>query len=538
MVPQAHNRYVHGPRSEMDTEAAPDVTVHPPRVPVGSGSPARIRPLRVASPPRQRPSHLSPRAGAPPLRRVVVATDAGTLALGWLLVLVGLEWFGASPTPVSALAIGLTAIPLGLVLLAVNGLYRRRVCAIRSLEIARLARVGTVLWLLTVMIVVLTMGAAEAVPPALVVGAAWGIVLVGERGLLREWINVRRAAGDFRAPILVLGGDPESTARTARLLHDHPVLGFDVLGLLGPGPAEAGLPFDWLGRRPDDLEPETLECASGLVLDAGSLTGQQLNDAVRDAIGVGLHAHIASGLRGVSSHRVSLSGLADEVFLHVAPSELRRRRLVGKRTMDVALGALLLMLALPVMLVAAIAILATDRGPVLYRQERVGHGGRRFVLYKLRTMVVGAEGFRSDLDQENLRDGPLFKLRSDPRVTGVGRVLRAMSIDELPQLWNVITGTMSLVGPRPALPEEFARFDDDLQTRLRVKPGVTGLWQVEARDLPSFDLYRRYDLLYVENWSLGLDLAILARTVAVVGLRGVRALLPMRRPGPEAGVIE
>ena len=539
VIPKARDRFVHGSRSEMDTEAAPDVTAHRPPGAVRRRAPGDVSSLRIPAPEVARRRRPAPRAGAPSLRRVLVAADAGTLVVGWLLVMVVLTWRGAPPSLVTAVAFGLTATPLGLVLLAANGLYRRRVCAIRSLEIARLARVGAMLWLTTVIFVMVMAGtAAGAGPLSIVAGCAFGVVLIMERGLLREWINVRRAVGEFQAPVVVLGGEAESTARTARLLNDHPVLGFDVLGLLGPTRAGAGLPFDWLGHRPRDLDTDTLARASGIVLDAGSLTGAQLNAAVREAMDAGLYAHIVSGLQGVSSRRVSLSGFADEVFLLVTPSAPPRRRLVGKRTVDVVLGTLLLLLALPVLLAAATAIVVFDRAPVLYRQERIGHEGRRFVLYKLRTMMVGADSLRDELGEENLREGPLFKLRDDPRVTGVGRVLRALSIDELPQLWNVLAGTMSLVGPRPALPGESAQFDVDLQARLRVKPGMTGLWQVEARDLPSFDLYRRYDLLYVENWSLGLDLAILTRTVAVVGLRGLRAMLPGKRRDLGAAVLE
>jgi lipopolysaccharide/colanic/teichoic acid biosynthesis glycosyltransferase len=161
---------------------------------------------------------------------------------------------------------------------------------------------------------------------------------------------------------------------------------------------------------------------------------------------------------------------------------------------------------------------------VFFAQERVGRDGGTFTLYKLRTMVVDAESRRAELEADNERGGPLFKLSDDPRVTRFGRLLRATSIDEIPQLFNVLQGAMSLVGPRPALPSEVEEFDDDLRRRTRVKPGVTGLWQVEARDSENFDLYRRYDLLYVDNWSVTLDLAILARTVAAVGLRGLGAV--------------
>lgn len=180
----------------------------------------------------------------------------------------------------------------------------------------------------------------------------------------------------------------------------------------------------------------------------------------------------------------------------------------------------------PLFAAAAVAIKLSDRGPVLFRQVRVGQDGRSIVVFKLRTMVVDAEAKRAELQAHNQRSGPLFKADGvDPRVTRVGRFLRASSLDELPQLINVLQGRMSMVGPRPALPDEVAQFDDALLDRLQVKPGVTGLWQLEARDNPSFHAYRRLDLFYVENWSLLLDLTVLLGTARSVVQRGLRLAL-------------
>jgi exopolysaccharide biosynthesis polyprenyl glycosylphosphotransferase len=268
--------------------------------------------------------------------------------------------------------------------------------------------------------------------------------------------------------------------------------------------------------------------ATGVVVDAGSLTGDQLNDTVHRLSSANLHVHITSGLRGVDWRRITVSPVADETVLHIAPTRLTRSQEITKRCLDVALAGLALAVGAPILALVAAAIFLGDRGPVLFRQTRVGQDGEHFTVYKFRTMVVDAERRLADLHARNARMGPLFKLNCDPRVTRVGRVLRATSLDELPQLFNVLEGTMSLVGPRPALPTEVAIFDERLLTRTRVKPGVTGLWQVEARDLSSFDLYRRYDLLYVESWSIALDVAIIGRTVTSVFVRGLRTLVPAR----------
>jgi lipopolysaccharide/colanic/teichoic acid biosynthesis glycosyltransferase len=197
-------------------------------------------------------------------------------------------------------------------------------------------------------------------------------------------------------------------------------------------------------------------------------------------------------------------------------SNFARWQVALKRTLDVVLATLLLLISLPLIVMAAIAIKVQDGGPVFFRQTRVGRHGRKFTILKLRTMVPDADRHLPLLAAANGRTGPLFKMLVDPRVTPVGRLLRSSSIDELPQLLNVLAGSMSLVGPRPALPAEVAQFGEPLMVRLQVKPGITGLWQVEARDDPAFERYQKLDLYYLLNWSIRLDLAILLSTVRPV----------------------
>lgn len=194
----------------------------------------------------------------------------------------------------------------------------------------------------------------------------------------------------------------------------------------------------------------------------------------------------------------------------------------AKRVLDVCGAALLLTAAAPVLAVAALAVILTDGGPALYWQERVGRHGRVFMLPKLRSMVMDAERLRGTLEHLNLHGGDiLFKIRQDPRATSVGQVLRRWSIDELPQLWSVVRGDMSLVGPRPALPREASRYTLEQRRRLDVTPGLTCIWQVSGRSLLPFPVQCRLDRNYIEHQSLGLDLAILLRTIpAVLSGRG------------------
>jgi exopolysaccharide biosynthesis polyprenyl glycosylphosphotransferase len=187
-----------------------------------------------------------------------------------------------------------------------------------------------------------------------------------------------------------------------------------------------------------------------------------------------------------------------------------------KRMLDMALSALALSVLAPVMLAISIAVRLNSPGPIFYRAARIGRKGRTFSCYKFRTMVANADKLRAELESMNEREGVLFKIVKDPRVTSVGRVLRKYSLDELPQFYNVLRGDMSLVGPRPPIASEVEQYDLAHLRRLDVLPGITGLWQVEARQDPSFDSYISLDTAYVENWSFWLDLKILARTVGVV----------------------
>src|SRR5215210_4875799 len=195
----------------------------------------------------------------------------------------------------------------------------------------------------------------------------------------------------------------------------------------------------------------------------------------------------------------------------------RRWQMACKRAVDIVASLCGFILLSPLLLTAAVAVKVSSPGPVFYVSERVGRGGRPFRMIKFRSMVHGAHGARGHHGHLNIHDsGPVFEIRDDPRVTGVGRLLRRWSIDELPQLWNVLRGAMSVVGPRPPLPEEFLHYGPREQRRLEVKPGVTCIWQVSGRSDVDFETWVDMDIAYIETWSLRLDARLLARTVAAV----------------------
>jgi exopolysaccharide biosynthesis polyprenyl glycosylphosphotransferase len=205
--------------------------------------------------------------------------------------------------------------------------------------------------------------------------------------------------------------------------------------------------------------------------------------------------------------------------LNFATVHHSRTQLVIKRAIDVIVSSILLGLAAPVIAVAALGIKRTSPGPILFRQVRCGRNGRRFEMLKLRTMVADAEARRADLLELNEMDGPVFKVKNDPRITPIGRILRRWSIDELPQLWNVLVGDMSLVGPRPPIPAEVHEYETSDRRRLSMRPGLTCLWQVGGRNSIGFAQWVKLDLQYIDTWSLSEDFKILLKTLPAV-IRG------------------
>jgi exopolysaccharide biosynthesis polyprenyl glycosylphosphotransferase len=218
----------------------------------------------------------------------------------------------------------------------------------------------------------------------------------------------------------------------------------------------------------------------------------------------------------VAGPRLHVSGVLGMPLLRVSAPAFTGARRAVKGAMD-RIGSFLLLACLaPIFLTVAALVAVDSRGPVFYKQTRVGKDGKVFTIVKFRTMVTNADKQRAKLAGSNEGAGLLFKMRHDPRITRVGRVLRRFSLDELPQLFNVLSGSMSLVGPRPPLPEESARYAPDVRRRLLVKPGLTGLWQVSGRSDLSWDEAVRLDLRYVEDWSLAMDVVILWKTFRAV----------------------
>ena len=355
------------------------------------------------------------------------------------------------------------------------------------------------------------------------VAAVVGLALAAERELARRRFRRLRRAGRLRRRVVIVGADAGAVA-LARKLERSPELGYEPVGMVrAPDQDASDAPLPVLGDVARTPELVTAARASGAVLSLCSLDCDTVNDLTRRLSDAGCHVALSTGLDDIDSTRLRPMAVDGRALLYVEPCVRTGWHATAKRVFDLLIAGTTLLLTAPVLLVAAIAIKLDTPGPVLFRQVRVGRDGRPFEMLKLRTMCVDAEQRRAELLHRNEADGPMFKLRDDPRVTRVGRFLRRCSIDELPQCWNVLRGDMSVVGPRPALPVEVDAWPDEVRGRLRVLPGITGMWQVCGRSDTSFDDYVRLDLAYVDNWSLAHDLEIVARTVGVVlNARGAR----------------
>ena len=300
-----------------------------------------------------------------------------------------------------------------------------------------------------------------------------------------------------------------------------PVHGYQALGLLTTGMGSVNLDGLAVLGSVDDLSElipaRSIECVfvASTAVDAHAM--KRMTEILRHHP---VEVRVSANMTEILSSRLTIQPVGDLLALSLRPTRLTGFQAVVKRTFDLTVGGLAVLVSAPLWLAIGVLIKATSRGPVMYQSERVGKDARAFRMFKFRTMVRGADLLLPQLlDKNEFTGGVLFKLRNDPRVTTIGGWLRRWSLDELPQLLNVLRGDMSLVGPRPALPTEVAAYEEWHLRRLEVRPGITGLWQVGGRSELSFDDYVRLDLFYIENWSVIYDLFVLGKTLPAVLLR-------------------
>ena len=350
------------------------------------------------------------------------------------------------------------------------------------------------------------------------------LLILLEKTLIREILKQFRVRG-FNSRNLLIGGVGPEAARIAELIGKHDQLGYHLLGHLnlngkGPDPALQGPVLGTAADLPhildDQIVDEVLFAVSARELSS-------IEPLIWKCEEVGIRVHLRADFITTLLSRTYLGEIDGVPILSLTSTPHAAGMLILKRFMDILLSISMGIILSPVFFLIAALIKLTSRGPVFYSQVRTGLNGREFLFWKFRSMYLDAESRQRELQKYNEMSGPVFKIRNDPRVTPIGRFLRRYSLDELPQLWNVLTGEMSIVGPRPPIPTEVKKYERWQRRRLSMKPGLTCLWQVNGRNEIDFTEWMKLDMQYIDSWSLGLDLKILAKTVpAVVFARGAR----------------
>lgn len=415
--------------------------------------------------------------------------------------------------------------PYYIVALWVYGLYREPARSVGGFNLGEgmtgLTALTAASWLLLI-ILVLGLGSSAPVAPLI---AYWGVAIAAVPfarwvGRLTVW-----SRPSFYERALIIGAGEVGHTVAAKIA-GHPEYRMELIGFLDDGEP----------RRKDGNAP--VMPVIGRLADLDTIVGEQRVDrvivafsrarhndflrVVRACADSGVRVNIVPRLFEVVSSRALVDDIEGIPLLDIANAELSSFNMAVKRVFDLIVGGLFCVVALPLIAVVALVIKLDSRGPVFFRQERMGRGGTTFRIFKFRTMHVGAEDERLDLaEEQNDYDGPMFKLKKDPRLTRIGGALRRLSIDEVPQILNVLTGDMSLVGPRPLWVEEAKQCRGWTQKRLDITPGITGLWQVLGRSDIPFDEMVKLDYLYVTGWSLSWDIKLLMQTVpAVLNRRG------------------
>ncbi len=339
--------------------------------------------------------------------------------------------------------------------------------------------------------------------------------LIIDRMIARRIFARMRRDGQLRRRIVIVGTDAHAIGLLHRF-HRRPDLGYEVVGFVGADDIGERAGVRVLGGFDDLLPVLSATEAVGVVVSLGSVTSEVVNQMVRRLTDASYHIAISTSLHDIDVSRIRSQQMDGVTFTYVESVIRTGWRALAKRGFDIVIASTILLVTMPIIAIAALCVKFDSPGPVVFRQKRVGLDGRQFQVLKLRSMTIDAEQRKEELRDQNEMDGALFKITNDPRITRFGRIIRKLSIDELPQLINVLGGSMSMVGPRPALPDEVAEWSPEVRDRLRVLPGITGLWQISGRSGTTFEEYKRLDLYYVDNWSLRHDLRICFKTVGVV----------------------
>ncbi len=351
------------------------------------------------------------------------------------------------------------------------------------------------------------------------------VVLVFSRWIWRQWLSEQRRRGRYSSRVVIFGST-DSAVEIARVLSVQFSAGYLVVGACLPGgvagTALTGTTVPVFGGFDDIAEALRIANADTVVVTQNDQTTQKRMRELSWSLEPGRHhLVVAPSLTGIGGPRIHTRPVAGLPLIHIETPRYEGRKLFAKRAFDLGFSGLLIVVLSPLLATIALCVRLESPGAVLFHQKRVGIKGAEFSMLKFRSMVVNAESLLESLTSERSTEGNdvMFKMANDPRITRIGRLTRRWSLDELPQLFNVFRGSMSLVGPRPPLPSELKRYERHVHRRFLVKPGITGLWQVSGRSNLSWEDTVRLDLFYVENWSVTGDLSILWRTGRAVVAR-------------------
>ncbi len=419
--------------------------------------------------------------------------------------------------PVTYLLGSLALVPVWMATLMLSRCYETRFLGNGSEEFRRVANAS--FRVLSAVMVLLVMTKADVSRGFLAIALPIGLVsVVAGRYAGRLWLHAQRRRGRCMHSVVVVGAAAQALEMTTSL-QSHPFSGLQVVGACVVGDAKRyaqGSLVPVLGELTDVLPVlEELGADTVVVAKGPGITPDGLRRLSYELEGTGVDLYVSPALTNVTGSRIHWRTMPGLALLHVEEPELGGSRRLVKAVFDRLVGLGLLLVAAPALLAVAVAIKVTSPGPVFYRQERIGKDGSAFRIWKFRSMYVDADARKASLAHLS-QSAVYFKVQDDPRITPMGRFIRRYSIDELPQLLNVVSGHMSLVGPRPQVQSEVDAYTGHLHRRLLVKPGMTGLWQVSGRNDLDVEDSVRLDLHYVENWSLGLDVAVLCKTVLAV----------------------
>ena len=416
------------------------------------------------------------------------------------------------------LALGIIAVPIWIATMTYYGVYEKIRTKPFSETMWNIVRTG----FMTVVFV----GSATFIMKMQIISRSYiavfivtGIVLLGiEKSIFLKLLSIIRQSG-YNLINLLIVGTGHRAQKLIEVVRDHADWGFQIIGLIDDDPKLLGkeiMGHPVIGRIRDIPRILHETVIDRVIFAVPRMWLNRIENAIRHCETEGISTAVCVDLFGTKQATLRQSNLADIPLIIFQTSVAKEWQLFSKRSFDVIISLFALIFLIPVFIVTALGIKFSSRGPIFFRQVRCGMNGRKFTLYKFRSMFVGSDVRKRELERQNIMQGPVFKMRRDPRVTPFGRFMRKLSIDELPQLFNVFKGDMSLVGPRPPLPAEVHMYETWQRRRLSMKPGLTCIWQVSGRNKIDFKEWMQMDLEYIDNFSLRLDFKLMVRTIFVV----------------------